>query len=358
MVAHLSYPREHRPFEKELEVPKLFAKAKRNYFDGIQNFANQLIGFIKKEKQARRLAIYNLKTALASLPNVQKFFDEITLDNEQQSKHIKLCALEEKVIFETYVCCEYFLSHIPDTHYNKYQAKVWFLSARKAEIDEINSAMTDLSISYAAVLPKSTYHDNTFVYYPILLKNFDPTNEEMMNEFLIAAIPFAKSPYDYLLLLMTNDIGEIIPNAIKFPKKAFQYLYNVINLGLEEEMDPLASPYPIEVTQKMLGCFDGEHILQEQQPTNTWIGRIVDIGEELWMYSKNREFLVGEEDKQYLSDNLNEIKKRIDRMIKGIETNADVRSMVNELCSAVYHGDSFDDEKYNKLISYVQTAIS
>lgn len=85
---------------------------------------------------------------------------------------------------------------------------------------------------------------------------------------------------------------------------------------------------------------------------------IVDIGEELWMYSKNREFLVGEEDKQYLSDNLNEIKKRIDRMIKGIETNADVRSMVNELCSAVYHGDSFDDEKYNKLISYVQTAIS
>lgn len=358
MVAHLSYPREHRPFEKELEVPKLFAKAKRNYFDGIQNFANQLIGFIKKDKQARRLAIYNLKTALASLPNVQKFFDEITLDNEQQSKHIKLCALEEKVIFETYVCCEYFLSHIPDTHYNKYQAKVWFLSARKAEIDEINSAMTDLSISYAAVLPKSTYHDNTFVYYPILLKNFDPTNEEMMNEFLIAAIPFAKSPYDYLLLLMTNDIGEIIPNAIKFPKKAFQYLYNVINLGLEEEMDPLASPYPIEVTQKMLGCFDGEHILQEQQPTNTWIGRIVDIGEELWMYSKNREFLVGEEDKQYLSDNLNEIKKRIDRMIKGIETNADVRSMVNELCSAVYHGDSFDDEKYNKLISYVQTAIS
>lgn len=45
-------------------------------------------------------------------------------------------------------------------------------------------------------------------------------------------------------------------------------------------------------------------------------------------------------------------------MIKGIETNADVQSMLNELCSAVYHGDSFDDEKYNKLISYVQTAIS
>ena len=102
MVAHLSYPREHRPFEEKPEIPTLFNKAKRDYFDGIQNFANQLINFIKKEEQAKRLAIYNLKTALAALPNVQKFFDEITLDSEHQSKHVELCALEEKVIFETY----------------------------------------------------------------------------------------------------------------------------------------------------------------------------------------------------------------------------------------------------------------
>lgn len=360
MVAHLSYPREHRPFEREPEVPKLFTKAKRDYFDGVQNFANQLISFIKKEEQAKRLAIYNLKIALAALPNVQKFFDEITLDSEHQSKHIKLCALEEKVIFETYVCCEYFLSHIPDTHYNKYQAKVWFSSARKAEIDKVNRAMTNLSISYDAVLPKSSHHYNTFVCYPILLRNFDPTNEEMTNEFLIAATPFAESPYDYLLLLMTNDTGEIIPNAIKFPKRVFQYLNNVINLGLEEEMDPLSSPYPCEVTQQLLKCFDGEYILQEKQATDIGLSRIADIGEELWMYSKNREFLIDEEDKQYLSDNLNEIKNRIDRMIKCIETNAsaDILSVANELCSAVYHGDSFNDEKYNKLISYVQTAIS
>ena len=182
----------------------------------------------------------------------------------------------------------------------------------------------------------------------------------MINNFLITAIPFAESPYDYLLLLITNDTGEVIPNAIKFPKKAFQYFYNVINLGLEEEMDPLTSPYPVEVTQELLKCFDGEYILQEKQPTNIWLSRIVDIGEELWMYSKNRELLVDEEDKQYLCENLNEIKNRIDVMIKGIETNAsaDILSVVKELCSAVYHGDSFDDEKYNKLICYVQTAGS
>ena len=30
----------------------------------------------------------------------------------------------------------------------------------------------------------------------------------------------------------------------------------------------------------------------------------------------------------------------------------------DKLCSTVYHGDSFDDEKYNELISYIQTVGS
>ena len=77
MVAHLSYPRENRPFEENPQIPKLFTKAKRDYFDGIENFADQLIGFIKKEEPAKRLVIYNLKKALAALPNVQQFFDDI-----------------------------------------------------------------------------------------------------------------------------------------------------------------------------------------------------------------------------------------------------------------------------------------
>ena len=218
--------------------------------------------------------------------------------------------------------------------------------------------MTDLTSTYDAVLPKSSYRDNTFLCYPIMLKDFDPKNEEMMNAFLIATISFAKSPYDYLLLLLTNDTGEVVPNAIKFPKKAFQYIYDALNLGMEEEIDPLASPYPIEVTPKMLECFDGEYTLQKQEPVNVWLSRIADIGEELWMYSQNCQYLVDEEDKQYLSNNLNEIKNRIDGMIKDIESNvsADILTAVNELCDAVYQGDLFGDKKYNELISCVQEA--
>ena len=170
MVAHLSYPRENRPFEENPQIPKLFTKAKRDYFDGIENFADQLIGFIKKEEPAKRLVIYNLKKALAALPNVQQFFDDITLDDEHQRKHIELCALEDRVGIEVYMCCEYYLSHMPNNNYNKYQVKGWFLSSRKAEIDEVNSVMTELTNSYDAVVPKSSHFDNTFMCYPILLR--------------------------------------------------------------------------------------------------------------------------------------------------------------------------------------------
>ena len=44
-------------------------------------------------------------------------------------------------------------------------------------------------------------------------------------------------------------------------------------------------------------------------------------------------------------------------MVKEIEANvsADILTAVNELCNAVYHGDLFDDKKYNELITLIQT---
>ena len=47
-------------------------------------------------------------------------------------------------------------------------------------------------------------------------------------------------------------------------------------------------------------------------------------------------------------------------MIKELDSNVneDIFSVVNGLCSAVYYGESFDDGKYNKLISYVQATTA
>ena len=42
-------------------------------------------------------------------------------------------------------------------------------------------------------------------------------------------------------------------------------------------------------------------MLQEQEQANIWFGRIADIGEELWMYSRNREYLIDEKYNELIS---------------------------------------------------------
>lgn len=356
IIAPLSYPREHRPFTKKLEIPIHFNKVKTEYFFSIQNVANQLKNFITHEKQCQHLVIYNLKTALSALQNMQIFFDNILLDDEHQYMQKELCAIEEKIIMDTYMCCEYYLSHQPSTYFNKCQIKDWYLSFRKAEIEEVNSKMIKLIDIHDAVLPKNIYFDNIFLCYPILLRNFEPTNELMMSSFLTIAATFAETPYDYLILLVSNDIDKVEQNAIKFPKKALEQIYNYIHLGTEEEMNHLSCPYPIQVTQKMLDCFEGKFIVQKQELINIWCNDIVDIGEDLWIYSKNREILINEADNQYLSDNLNDIKNRIDEKIRKLSLNVseDILSSIDELCNTIYNGEPFGDEKLNELISCVQ----
>lgn len=59
----------------------------------------------------------------------------------------------------------------------------------------------------------------------IRLRKFDPANGEMMSAFLINATPFAESPYDYLILLLLNDNGDVIPNALKFPRRGLRNIF-------------------------------------------------------------------------------------------------------------------------------------
>ena len=98
-----------------------------------------------------------------------------------------------------------------------------------------------------------------------------------------------------------------MPCSLKFPKKAFQWLYDAIVLEKEEQLDDFATPYPTDVNQTILECFDGNFVIQRQNTEHSILSIVADIGEELWVYSKNRELLNEESDKQYLSHNLSEI---------------------------------------------------
>ena len=72
--------------------------------------------------------------------------------------------------------------------------------------------------------------------------------------------------------------------------------------------------------------------LIEKEPAEMEIGGVVSDGENAWMVN--------------------------DVTVSPTNASADMLSVAKKLCSAVYHGDSFDDEKYNELISYIQTVGS
>lgn len=355
MTANRSYPREHRPFETKPEILENFNKIKTEYFTSIQNFANQLVKFIGREERFERLVTYNLSSALAALPNMQMLFEKISLENEHKAMHTELCKNEEKVLLEAFMCCKYYISNTPSLYFKKYQVKEWFFASEKSEIERLNGELILIKSSYDAIFPKIIYRENTFLFYPIVLKDFDITDDTQMYYFLVNSIPFASSPFDYLILLTANNEGKVMPNAIKFPKRFFQNLNVLLSSGKEDEMSKFALPYPIEVNNKMVDCFGEDIEIQEQEAKYPWLGCIADIGEELWVYSKNRELLVEDADGQYLCDNLNTIKNNCNSMMETIELSAndEIVSALKELCAAVFGGTLFDNRKFNEIISCV-----
>ena len=353
--APLSYPREHRPFEEKLTLPEQFRKAKGSYFDGIQNYSNQFIQFIKREKNSDNLALYNLRTVLAALPNMQRFFEHLELEEKLRIMHNELCMIEEHTLMDAYMCCEYYLSHTPNPRFKKYDIKAYFELSKKTEIADVNSLLGALN-TVGAVFPKKVYRENIFTCYPILLRDFDVTDETMMQAFLLQSIAFADASYDYLVMLIADGEGKIIPNALKFPKRAFQCIQAELYGKDFEYIEDFTSPFPVEVTSDMLECFGGEFMLQEQSPDKEWLGRIGDIGEELWVYSKTRELLSDESDRKYLNDSLTAVRMRIDDILGllGSLPDSEIESLIRELCSEVYSGEVFDDKKYNELIDCIQ----
>lgn len=355
LIAPLSYPREHRPFEKRLTLPEQFRKAKGSYFDGIQNYSNQLIQIIKRDKNSDNLALYNLRTALAALGNMQRFFEQLELEEKIRNMHNELCMIEEHVLMDAYMCCEYYLTHTPDSRFSKYDIKAYYEASKKAEIAEVNSSLGELTI-FGAVFPKKAYRENIFTCYPILLRDFDVTNDTTIQTFLAHSVAFAEASYDYMVMLITDDDGKIQPHATKFPQRAFRCLRAEQNGEDIKYFEDFTSPFPVEVTSDMLDCFEEEYNLQPLGSNRQWLGKIGEIGEELWVYSKNRELLVDETDCQYLWDSLADVKLRIEGILDTVSRSIDGESvsLIRSLCDEVYGGEKFDNKEYNDLIACIQ----
>ena len=353
MVAHLLYPREHRPFEEPAKIPENISKIKLGYFDSIQNFANQFVDFIKRDEKAINLTTINLKTAISKVTEVKNFFDNVPLDEKHLAAHNALCEEEYQILQTTFMCCQYYSEHLRCSNFNRYQIKMWYNQKRTDLLNSITAAISSIQNEYDVVIPNTLYEENIFVHYPVILRNFNITDEEIGKVFVSIA-EIANIPIDYLILLYSDQNELIQPQALKIPKKLFE---NIDKLASEDENSlayQLMMPYPIEVTQKMLDCFSGKHQIKEQK-INEKMSLLADLAEELWLYSKIKEFLSQERDGEYYIKSKNDVEQIIQKMLEQAQSQVDssLYSEINDLYKKVCCDYVFGDVEYNAYLSRI-----
>ena len=354
------YPKEDRPFEDKATMPEGLEKIKSKYFQSMQNFFNQLAGFLARDEQKQRLAMVNLTTAQSALAAMQKYFTDIAIDFNIQESHLDLCIMEKRSLGRLMMGCAYYQTHSANKYFNKYDIKGWYEANGRSKRKIVEEGLSQLQSKYSIHFPDETYNIDMLSYYPIIVDNLDLSSESDLIEWLIGCIPFADTPFDYLVILCANELGEINSTALQFSKQMFIEFKRAIESGEDSLFEKLTPPYPVDVTEQMLGCFNSKNDLSIKSKTDADVLPIGDIAEELWVYSTSAELLTKPEDAEYLSTELQGIQTNIAGMLHLLEDKfppEDIDRLAST-CKKVFEGDRFDDTLFNEFIErFVQKNI-
>lgn len=346
------YPKEDRPFEDKATMPEGLGEIKREYFQSMQNFINQFAGFLTKDEQKQRLAMLNLRAAQSALSTMQQYFADIAIDFNIQERHLELYTMETKSIGRLVMCCTYYQTHSANKYFNKYDIKNWYEANCQRERNKVEKGLSQLQTKYSIHFPDKTYTIGILSYYPIIVDNLDMTSENNLIEWLVGCIPLADAPFDYLVVLCTNQSGEIEPSALQLSKRTIIDVKRAIESMEPSLLEKLTPPYPVDVTEQMLGCFITKSDFHVKNKTDTDILPIGDIAEELWVYSTCVELLTKKEDADYLSAELQSIQTNITgmfHMLEGKLPPKDIDQLINT-CEKVFKGNKFDDALFNNFI--------
>lgn len=348
------YPKEDRPFEEKTAVPEMLGKIKSKFFQSIQNFTNQFAGFLVKDEQKQRLAMVNLTTAQSTLSTMQNYFAEIAIDFGFQERQLPLCVMETQNIERLIMCCSYYQTHSSNKYFNKYQIKDWYDGHCRYERKIAENGLSELGSKYSIHFPDQIYIIDMLSYYPIIVDNLDMASESNLTEWLLGCITFADTSFDYLVILSANEVGEICPTALQFPRRMLVEVKKAIESENHSLFDKLTPPYPVDVTQQMLSCFIKKYNFPEKDGTSMTALPIGDVAEELWVYSKSVELLTESADDSYLASEIQGIQTNIDGMLCLLKDKLppkDIDWLVN-ICNDVFSSKRFDDALFNEVIEH------
>lgn len=347
LIKEYRYPNQDRPFEEKATIPQSFSKIKADYFGAVQNFLNQLVGFLRRDSKQNRLALINLRMAQASLEKMHKFFEDISNEQGVPQQHSKLCTIEEENLQNLIITCLYFKEHQPSRYFNKYQIKTWHYKSYEQVINNSKIVLNGLSKEYSITYPEEYYYEGILKFYPIIADNLDITNSEKLLRFLYLCTSITELDFDYLVIASRNCKSQVMPNPLRVSMQFLRDYQTAIDTENEELIQNLSLPFPVEITPQFLGCFKQDEELFI--PVRSGFEGIDLIAELLWAFSKAQKELVDKEDLEYLTLIENSLKTEVLNLLKSFEYQIPHNDFceLSQLCDDTFRGIEFDDIKLN-----------
>lgn len=355
LIKEQRYPNQDRPFEEKAVIPEGLSKIKTEYFGSIQNFSNQLAKFMLRDKEKSRLALINLTSAQSSLKKMQKYFGDIT--HEQQlliKEHEDLCILEERSLQQLMITCQYFQEHMPSKYFNKYTINSWYRSNYEKLLFDVKNALSDLSQKFSIFFPHRYYHDGILKYYPIITMDLDVLDSEALIKFLYLSTPITEFNFDYLVIAYSNKQKQIV-HGIKVTMNFLKNLKTALETEDENLIKTISPPFPEEIGKQFLDCFTEQYDLFVHTPSG--YEGIDSILELLWEFSRCSKELFSESDKDYLASIKKRLEEKVFNELKTFKNKVpdDEYHELTQICEATFSGSPFEDTQlnnyYNKLIS-------
>ena len=349
------YPFQDRPFENKESLPEGFSKIEGDYFLKIKNLINFFEGFLYKKESDSNSFYFNLNYVRSKLEDMQFYFNSISLNNEILIEEHKLINRKEKDRFNKFIECSYYYQeYSPSKYFRKYQVSSRYRNKYKEKIESAKNSLTSLSSEFNIIFPKEDIQEEILSYYPIIISDIDSTDESKLLNILYKSIDFTKTDYDYLLLLFNSEENNILHLGYKVTRKLLENARNEVNGTEIIYEDEALMLFPIEVSQKILDCFNDDYIINRAQ--NDKLDYVLKIGELLWSISTSREE-IEPMDISYLDGILKGYKSTINKILKEIkdDLNNDIYDYTVKTCNDVYEGKTFSNREFNKFINYIIT---
>lgn len=236
---------------------------------------------------------------------------------------------------------------MPSKYFNKYAIKSWYSKNYDDLMIDSKTALSGLSEDFLLTYPVKYYNEGILKFYPIIVDDLDVTNPEVLMKFLYLCTPIASLDYSYLVIANKNKQSQIIPNGLRVPIQFLKDLKVAVDTEDEELIQKLSPPFPEEIVQQFLDCFEQKYELLI--PIRSEYEGVDSILELLWAFSRSKKELIAESDSDYLSSIEKNLKEKILSLLKKIENQIPYNDFceLTQICEGTFKGNPFDDVELN-----------